>query len=360
MTIAIIGAGIIGAALARELAERGAAVLLIDQDEPGRATTKSSFAWCNANEKWPADYHRLNRAGMRAWAALSSTLDGAAWHRPVGNLEWGDPGQLRAKLGWLTSWGYPASVIDRAQAAELEPNLRVPDEVGELCWFPEEGYVLTEPLVDRLVARAVELGATLVRGRVVARDERGVSTADGRHFAADTVVSCAGRWTPEVTAVLGHEVPVLPWAEPGVESPGFVVLVGTPGPNRILHTPEVDLRPAPGGLHLECRGIRVDLHTPEPELRAHAEQLLARARRIVPALAEATVTGYRVCVRPIPVDRHPVVGALPGNDYVVVTHSGVTLAAHLANLAATELLDGVELPELAPYRLARLAEATSG
>ena len=46
----------------------------------------------------------------------------------------------------------------------------------------------------------------------------------------------------------------------------------------------------------------------------------------------ASVTGYRVCVRPMPADGRSVVGWLPGAEgvYVAVTHSGVTLAAHLA------------------------------
>ena len=359
MRVAVVGAGVVGSALALELARRGVAVTLIDRGEPGRATTRSSFAWCNANEKWPQDYHRLNRAGMRAWAALSSTMDGAAWFRPVGNLQWADPEPLRAKVGLLREWDYPAELIDRATAAGLEPNVRVPDEIGELAWFPEEAYVLTEPLVDRLVARAVELGAGLVRGDVVAADENGVRTADGRLHAADRVVSCAGRWTPGLTVLLGAEVPVIPWADAGSEAPGFVVLADRPGPTRILHTPEVDLRPDPAGTHLEAGDIQVDLHTPDAELRAAAEELLSRAARIVPALADATVADYRVCVRPIPPDWHPIVGALPGNGYVVVTHSGVTLAAHLAHLVATELVDGVALPELAPYRLGRLAESRS-
>jgi glycine/D-amino acid oxidase-like deaminating enzyme len=41
--------------------------------------------------------------------------------------------------------------------------------------------------------------------------------------------------------------------------------------------------------------------------------------------------------------------------YVAVTHSGVTLAAHLAQLITTELLSGTPAAELAPYRPGRFA-----
>ena len=60
-----------------------------------------------------------------------------------------------------------------------------------------------------------------------------------------------------------------------------------------------------------------------------------------------------------PADGHPIVGWLPGTTslYVAVTHSGVTLAAHLAQLITTELLSGSPAAELAPYRPGRFAAA---
>ena len=63
---------------------------------------------------------------------------------------------------------------------------------------------------------------------------------------------------------------------------------------------------------------------------------------------------YQVCVRPMPADGQPIVGRLPGAQalYVAVTHSGVTLAAHLARLIAGDLT-GTPAPELAPCRPAR-------
>jgi glycine/D-amino acid oxidase-like deaminating enzyme len=55
------------------------------------------------------------------------------------------------------------------------------------------------------------------------------------------------------------------------------------------------------------------------------------------------------------------VGPLPGASglYVAVTHSGVTLAAHLAGLITGELLGGTAAAELAPYRPGRFLAGTS-
>jgi len=74
----VIGAGVLGACVAARLAEAGATVTLLEQDQPASAATRWSFAWLNSNDKAPLPYHELNHAGMRAWAALAAAHGGAA------------------------------------------------------------------------------------------------------------------------------------------------------------------------------------------------------------------------------------------------------------------------------------------
>src|SRR6478752_5696516 len=118
----VIGAGILGASVAARLAAAGVRVTLLDQNQPGRATSRWSFAWLNSNDKAPRAYHDLNHAGMRAWAELAPDLDGDAWYRPAGHLELAtaDPATLEARVRRLTEWGYPARLVDAAEAARLE------------------------------------------------------------------------------------------------------------------------------------------------------------------------------------------------------------------------------------------------
>jgi glycine/D-amino acid oxidase-like deaminating enzyme len=99
----------------------------------------------------------------------------------------------------------------------------------------------------------------------------------------------------------------------------------------------------------------VDLHTPEPELRRWAAELLRRAQRTVRGLDDARVVELKVCVRPLPPDGQSIVGRLPGAPgiYVAVTHSGVTLAAHLSRLITTDLTTGTPPAPLTPYTPAR-------
>jgi glycine/D-amino acid oxidase-like deaminating enzyme len=388
----VVGAGVLGVCVAACLAEAGAEVTLLEQAEPGQAATRSSFAWLNSNDKAPRAYHDLNHAGMRAWAELSRSAgapsaggashsaDGTgpqAWYRPSGNLEWaggaGEHRQLAARVRRLTEWGYPATLIDAAAASGLEPALRLPSLVTEFAWFPEEGYLLTEPMVTYMTALAAARGATVLTGAagcVTGIDAAGgvvqaVRTAAGQVIPADAVVCCAGRWAPHVAALAGSAcpVPLVPWSSPGAEAPGLIVQAGpVPALTRMVHAPEVYLRPRSGGLvHLEAPDVAVDLHTPDAKLRDWAEELLRRARRVIPGLDDAAVTGYRVCVRPMPADGQSIVGWLPGADgfYVAVTHSGVTLGAHLARLITAEVAGGAPAAELEPYRPSRFAPAAS-
>src|SRR5580704_13072824 len=204
----VIGAGVLGASVAARLASAGLQVTLLEADQPGRATSRWSFAWVNSNDKSPRPYHDLNHAGIRAWAELAPDLDGAGWYRPVGHVELAtDSAGLAARVERLASWGYPARLIDAAEAAELEPALLPPDKQATIAWFPEEAYLLTEPLIGRLVASLTGQGGTVLTGewgRVTGLDAGPgpasagprVRTAAGAVIEADEVVCCAGRWTP--------------------------------------------------------------------------------------------------------------------------------------------------------------------
>jgi glycine/D-amino acid oxidase-like deaminating enzyme len=98
--VVVVGAGILGASVAARLAAAGLRVTLLDQDHPGRATSRWSFAWLNSNDKGPRHYHDLNYAGMSAWTELAPDLDGDAWYRPSGHVELATAGaaELEARV----------------------------------------------------------------------------------------------------------------------------------------------------------------------------------------------------------------------------------------------------------------------
>ena len=173
---AVIGAGVLGASVAARLAAAGMDVTVLEGDRPGRATSRWSFAWLNSNDKAPRSYHDLNHARWASgpswrlsWTARPGTYQ--AGHVELAASEAGRA-ELAARVQRLTEWGYPARLIDAAEAVTIEPALRLSWPQAAAAWFPEEAYVLTEPLIERLIGRAQACGATVLtgeRGRVTSR-----------------------------------------------------------------------------------------------------------------------------------------------------------------------------------------------
>ena len=89
--------------------------------------------------------------------------------------------------------------------------------------------------------------------------------------------------------------------------------------------------------------------------QGHADELLARAAQYVPALKGASAVPVPVGYRPMPLDGFPVLGYSPKapNVYLALTHSGVTLAPLMAQLATMEIADGADVDLLSDYRPSR-------
>src|SRR5437588_6344285 len=86
-----------------------------------------------------------------------------------------------------------------------------------------------------------------------------------------------------------------------------------------------------------------------------ARRFLATAAEVLPALTASPVENVTLGWRPMPQDEFPVIG-FPNSRrdvYVTVMHSGVTLSPLVARLAAAEILDGIDVDVLNPYRLER-------
>jgi glycine/D-amino acid oxidase-like deaminating enzyme len=368
--VAVIGAGIIGAALADRLTRRGVPVTVVDSGEPGSGTSGTSLAWLNSNQKLPREYHDLSVRAMTEWRQLAAGLGSPSWYVPTGSLTWAESDEQRAALSRrverLRAWGYPAEELTTGRAAGLEPSLRVP-AAAQIAYFPAEGFLHGDQAVRALLGRARAGGAELIGtgadvtleaagGRVA-----GVRLPDGSRVRADVYVCCAGWRTSSLLEPLGVTVPLIPGDAPGSPAPCLVSRVSGPASlSRVVHTPRLNLRPtATPGLQLESGELNdlVDAHTAPADLDRLGARLLRRAAEVVAGFA-AGRPRHRLCIRPLPVDGHPVVGRVPAldNAYLAVTHSGMTLAPLLGRLIADEIIGG-DVPELQPYRPARFAPA---
>ena len=91
--VVVVGAGILGAAIAWRLAGRGVRVALVDKGRAGHGASSHSFAWINAGGKEPIGYHNLNRRSMEMWPRFAAAVG-----------DDGDPDSVGLRWGGKVSW----------------------------------------------------------------------------------------------------------------------------------------------------------------------------------------------------------------------------------------------------------------
>lgn len=362
--IAIIGAGLLGASLADRLAARGAEVTVLEGNRPGAGTSAASFAWVNAQDKAPAGYFELNVAGVGAHRALAQSL-GGDWYHPGGDIVIGRGSAaavVRERVERHLALDYDVHELHRTATAALEPDLDLRgDEAFAAAHFPSEAWIDPPVLIGRLLRRARSSGARVLRGaEVVDLETRGgrlveIVTRSGDRLTADLFVFAAGPSTQRLAGLAGVSLPMAPTRGLLVVTEPVALTVA-----HIIHAEEVTVRPDGGGrLMLASRQVDAALDPAIGEIAADAEacrDLLARARRLLPDLGDARLETARIGVRSVAVDGMPVAGFAPNveNLYLLVSHSGATLAPVLGELVAGELL-GERRETLEPYRPTRFA-----
>ncbi len=358
--VVVIGAGVVGAAIAFYLAKSGAKVTLVDRDAPGKRTSKVSFGWINALGKRPEHYHRLSRMGVDAYTQLEEELGPGSGIGRGGAIHWPTPGpqgrsEMAALVRDLDEFNYPYSLLTAQEAAELEPNVRVDGIDGGILYAPIERWADGDLLSTALTKQAVEYGASLASPvsvrEVVTTGSRvtGVATSDG-FLSAETVVVAAGTASVGMLAPLGYPLPL-------GRVVGILGVVSAPAGtvSRVLYPGRYHVRPTSDGrVAIGCRDMdfMVDEDTDTSIPPTWMNQLLEMARRDCPSLGSNQFEELRVGARPMPADGLPIVGPVPGvlGAYVATMHSGVSLAAIVGQTVAEEITTGNVSPVLEHYR----------
>jgi glycine/D-amino acid oxidase-like deaminating enzyme len=365
ITITVVGAGIIGAAIAYSLAKRGAAVTVIDRGRPGGGATSHSFAWINATAKHPVSYHNFNRRSLGMWDRFAKDLDTDVGLRWGGQMEWAatadGAAELESRAAQLQAWGYPCQMLDGAQMAQLEPGL-TPGQVTAAIYCELDGMVEPTVAAEACIGAAAKHGASVkleteVSGLKVDSSSATV-VAGGETIAADVVVLAGGVDNTQLAAMAGITIPQQ-------DSPGVVIRTNPIAQTLLSNVsvlyapplepgrPEIHLRQCLDGSAMIGEGSQESLA--RNDTQPHADELLARAAEYVPGLKGASAIPVPVGYRPMPLDGFPVIGFSPKapNVYLALTHSGVTLAPMMAQMATMEIIDGANVDLLADYRPSR-------
>jgi D-amino-acid dehydrogenase len=261
-----------------------------------------------------------------------------------------------AEIALMRRHGVRFEEIGPGALREIEPALG--PTVGRALLMPDNGHLLSPAgmvarLAEAFVARGGEVVADEVHDIVLGPDGPTAIVLDGGERACDAVVLAAGARSRPLAERLGAAVPL-------DTERGYHVMLPRPGLE--LRMPFVS---ADGGLHATpmADGIRlagtVELGGLEaPPNPARADRLLEVGRRLLPGLADAGATRW-MGFRPSMPDSLPVIGLSPKVPRAALVfghgHLGMTLSAVTARLVADLATGRAPSIDPAPYRPGRFA-----
>lgn len=409
MATVVVGAGIIGTAIAHELQKRGRQVVLLDRDAPGKGASYGNMASIAVTEFMPASrpsvwkqipgwmldpegpvrvrpgympklvpwflrfiaasrpskLRELEAQGAALCSrALGDTLD---LLRETGLQDqiseegclslYADEAEFKADrehIEILERFGFPHEVIGRQAIKALEPELS--DKIGMAVLFPQnrsmkDPYKLVLALTERFVA----LGGRIEKAEVVgfSRSDRmrEVVLKDGRRLPADEVVICAGAFSAKLAKDLGEPIPLE--TERGyhtqIMAPGIAMKHSVIWPAKAFM-----VTPTAGGIRVggtvEMAGLDA-----APDYR-RSKVTVKRAREALPNLRCEDFTEW-MGHRPALPDTVPILSASARTKGLFYAtghgHLGLTYAATTARLMG-ELITGAKPSvDLHPYRVNR-------
>jgi len=208
--VAVIGAGVMGSAIARELAGRGLKTLVLEKSIPGAEASSAAagILGAQAEAPGPGSFAELLLRSRDLYAGFIDSLETqtgiATGYRRCGSLlvafDAAEKKYLEETLSWQKESGLAAEILDGKQLRELEPNLSSGALAGLL--FSQDGQI-EPPLLARALSRGAELaGCQFIRTQVRAIASRGgkvegIETADGP-ISCGRAVLAAGAWTCQV------------------------------------------------------------------------------------------------------------------------------------------------------------------
>ncbi|MDX2158980.1 MAG: FAD-dependent oxidoreductase [Hyphomicrobiaceae bacterium] len=360
--VAIIGGGLVGAAVGWGLARLGHRVAVLDEGDDVRRASRGNFAlvWVQSKGLGMAEYAGWTVRSSNAWAGLADELrreTGVDVHfeRPGGfHLALSDE-ELETRAQTLRRLhnqphmvGYETNMLGAAEIRRMLPAVG-PEVVGG-SYCPLDGHVNSQGLLKALHTGLARHGARYQPGQRVngIKHKDGafrLSTAKGEVVAGKVVIA-AGNATADLAPMVGLQVPMLP-------ERGQIIVTERVAP--FLRHPIVNVRQTDEGTVMigdsreevqDPSGIRIGINT----------LMAKRAMRYFPALAQLNVIRTWSAIRVMTKDGFPIYDqsrTMPG-AFVVTCHSGVTLAANHALAIAPMIARGALDPELDVFSARRL------
>ena len=227
--VAIVGAGIVGAAVARELAVRGVTVTLLDRGALSSGTTGLGEGNVLASDKPTGPELDLTLAGLELYAELEARLGDEARIRRKGALiVHPEAATWAAEPARVAAAAVPgARLLGPDEVRAMEPALTGP--VHGASFYPGDLQCDPRAIARALAREAAGAGATVRTDcAVAAAAGGGVRLASGERVAAGAVVIAAGPWSAALAEAAGVRLPLEP-------RKGQLVRLGAPAPGLVRH-----------------------------------------------------------------------------------------------------------------------------
>jgi len=357
--IAVVGAGIVGAACAREFADAGLRTALIEPGVVGGGATAAGMGHIAVMDDSEAQF-ALTRYSQILWKQLAERLPADGEYVRCGALwvaaDEAEMAEVHRKQRYYSERGVPVEILDSHSLAQAESNLR-PGMAGALL-LPDDAVAYPPCVAKFLVNEALELGAKLIQGRRVAAIGGGTATLDdGTKISSLNFVLANGIAAP----VLMEGLPIQPRKGHLVITdryPGFVQhQMIELGYLRSAHASDIDsvafnVQPRPSGQLLIGSSRQYGSNDSGVDAQIIGA-MLKRAFEYMPGLRTLSAirswTGFRAATP----DKLPLIGPCPGREdvYLATGHEGLGITTSLgtARVLADLVLKRECAIETTPY-----------
>lgn len=356
----VVGAGIVGAACARELAAAGLRVAVCEQtDVIGGGATAAGMGHLAIMDDSDSQF-ALTSYSQTLWRDLAEQLPASAEYLPCGSLwvaaDEEEFEEVERKYRFYSERDIAVEILDTQQLREAEPHLRSGLAGGLLlrrdsvCYPP----CAAKFLIDWPGAPRIE---TLLEKRVARMTESGIQTQDGMQISARIVILATGAAAAELVPELevrprkGHLLITDRY-------PGFVrhqlIELGYLKSAHSTTSDSVAFNAQPritgqillgSSRQFGAENLPIDTHM--------LGRMLRRAIEYMPALegisAIRTWTGFRAATP----DKLPLIGPCPGykNVYLATGHEGLGISTSLATgrLISDMIMDRTSAISREPY-----------
>jgi glycine/D-amino acid oxidase-like deaminating enzyme len=357
--VVIVGAGIVGAACASELAAEGLRVLVIDEGFASSGSTGAAMGHIVVMDDSEAQF-AITRYSQILWDDLRDQLPCAVEFDPCGTLwvaaDENEMGEVRRKFDYYRERGVNAEILDSQQVREAEPHLRASLAGG--LRVPGDSVVYPPCATGFLLQRARHLGARVLHGQPVAAIGKGIARlADGTVFAAGFIINAAGQSAPRLSAGInvkprkGHLVITDRY-------PNFlhhqVVELGylTSAHSLTADSVAFNVQPRKTGQILigSSRQYGADNAAVDDSILA---RMLQRAFAYMPVLRLLSAIRVWTGFRPATPDKLPLIGPSPEDPSVLVAAGheglGITTSLATAKLICSQILGQRPAIPIQPY-----------